>query len=224
MNKFDKELNKILLEQNLLDENAFLDGLKSVGNKIKGALNWGIDKIKSFFQNLWNLFTPDNVEQSASKVKSVVAKIPGDIGKELTKAIEISNSQEYKNYLNKRLTETYQSKQKFQSLTIEQQKDFTKKCADEYIKQNNIIAESIIAEGIITFTVCVIIITICSWLFKNTWFKSDQEKATDAAKEKAKQDQIKRQNDIKNIEHQQYLDDQQRKQLFKLVAQSSYFN
>lgn len=224
MNKFDKELNKILLEQNLLNENAFLDGLKTVGNKIKGALNWGIDKIKSFVEKIWNFFTPDNAEQSANKIKSVVQKIPGDTGKQLSKAINIGNSPQYQSYLKKRLLETYQTKQNFQQLSIQQQKDFTKKCADEYIKNNNIISEEIINEGVIAFTICVIIITICSWLFKNTWFKSDQQKATDAAKEKAKQDQIKRQNDIKNIEHQQYLDDQQRKQLFKLVAQSSYFN
>ena len=57
MNNFDKELNKILLEQNLIDENAFIDGLKSVGGKIvkgvKGALNWSIDKIKSFVEKIW---------------------------------------------------------------------------------------------------------------------------------------------------------------------------
>ena len=231
MSKFDDELQKILLEQNLIDENWFTD----LGNKIKNTgkaivntgkkvLNWSIDKIQSFFQKLWDLFTPDNAEQSASKIKSFVSKIPGETGKEFSKAIEISNSPEYQNYLNKRLIETYQTKQKFQALTVQQQKDFTKKCANEYIKQNNIISESIISEGIIAFTVCIIIITICSWLFKNTWFKSEAQQATDDKEEQAKQSEIQRQEQIKQNEHQKYLDQQQRKQLFQLVAQSNYFN
>lgn len=225
MNKFDKELNKILLEQNLLDENAFLDGLKSVGNKIKGALNWGIDKIKSFFQKLWNLLTPDNSEESINKVKSVVSKIPGDLGQDLKKGIEIGQSQEFKEYLSQKVQMTY-GKQKFNSMNIEQQKDFIKKCSTEYLNNSKLITENIINQFPITFTVISLIIAFFGIFIKSQtqWLDSDAEKAKNAEKEKAKQDQIKRENDIKNVEHQQYLDDQQRKQLFKLVAQSSYFN
>lgn len=235
MSKFDVELQKILLEQNLIDENWFTDGVNHIGNKIKHAgkaiadtgkkvLNWSIDKIQSFFQKLWEQFTPDNAEETAAKAKSIISKIPGDTGKQLKKTVQISQSNEYKNYLNKRLIETYQTKQKFQALTVQQQKDFTKKCANEYIKQNNIISESIISEGIIIFTVCIVVITICSWVFKNTWFKTKAQQATDDKKEQAKQAEIQRQEQIKQNEHQKCLDQQQRKQLFQLVAQSNYFN
>ena len=237
MSKFDNELQKILLEQNLIDENWFTDGAKYIGNKIKNArkaivdtgkkvLNWSIDKIQSFFQKLWDLLTPDNAEETNQKAKSIISKIPGDAGKQLQKTIQISQSDEYKTFLQKRASETF-TKQQYEALSNQQKKDFIKKCSSEYINEEKIISEEIISEAILTSLILLVLSLLGLGIFVKTqteWLDSDAEKAKNAAKNKSKQADIQRQEKIKQDEHQKYLDQQQRKQLFQLVAQSNYFN
>lgn len=238
MSKFDDELQKILLEQNLIDENWFTDGANYIGNKIKNAgkaivdtgkkvLNWGIDKIKSILQKLWNLLTPDNAEETAEKSKNIVQKIPGQLGDNLRKSINITNSEEYQSFVSKKLNQKYTSADEFKKLNNSQQKQILDNITQQYLKQDDkLISEAVITTAAAVF-ICIkwLIIFIGGWLAVNKieeLFRGPSKEQQ--AEDQAAADQIKRENEKKQIQHQKYLDQQQRKQLFQLVAQSNYFN
>lgn len=236
MNKFDEQYNKILLEQNLIDENAFIDSLKWVGGKLtsagktivdlgKNTINYTINGIKSFFEKLWDLLTPDNAEQSAKTAKSFVQKIPGDLGNTLKKGIALSENPQYKQYITDKIQTTYG--QKYSTLSDKQKKDFVDKCSQDYIKNNDIITQAIISEQPITITICIIAIiaAICGggWFLKDTFAPSDARKAVQDAKNQTDAAEIRRENELAKVQ-QKKMTAAQQEQLFTLIAGSSYFN
>lgn len=238
MSKFDDELYKILLEQNLIDENWFTDGaqktwnsVKSVGKKIidtgKEVLNWSIDKIKAVFQKLWDLLTPDNAEETAEKSKKIVQKIPGQLGDNLRKSINITNSEEYQSFVSKKLNQKYTSADEFKRLSNSQQKQILANITQQYLKQDDkLISEAAITTAAAIF-MCLkwLIIIGGGWLASTNIIKLFKGPSKEQqAKDQSAADQINRENEKKQIQHQKYLDQQQRKQLFQLVAQSNYFN
>lgn len=157
MNKFDKEFNKIINQQNLNEEitsegiketlssiwNSITGIGKSISNAINKGITWSINKIKLALEKMWNFVTPNNAQQTLNNVKSLTKIMPTAVSKQANKIIQLSNSQQYKSYIKEEILNKYQSEDNFKKLSIEEQKQFISKISKTYLSKNNIISQEI---------------------------------------------------------------------------------
>lgn len=174
MNKFDRKFNKIINQQNLNNYIAsegikeslsdLWDSITSIGQSISKAISngttWSTNKIIFATKKIWNFITPENTQQSFKTIKSLTKIMPSQIAQKVNKIMQLSNSQQYKSYINKKITNKYESIDKFNEISNSEQKKFISEIVQSFLSENkNNNDNKIISQVALSSTAIVMLVT-----------------------------------------------------------------